>query len=67
MPRNTKKNALTFILLLVLVPILLPVALVALILAEQLVFRTHYFGNGLEAIGLAPLLQALFNFLGING
>jgi hypothetical protein len=67
MLRNTKKNALTFILLLMLAPVLLPLALVAIILAEQLVFRTHYFGSGLDAIGLTPLLQALFNFLGING
>jgi hypothetical protein len=67
MPRNTKKNALTFILLLVLVPILLPVALMAFIIAEQFVFGTRYFSRGLEALGLTPLLQALANFLGING
>jgi hypothetical protein len=46
---------------------LLPVVFVALIILEHVLFRTRHFSNGLEAIGLTNVLQAIFNALGMNG
>jgi hypothetical protein len=48
--------------LLVVAPIVRPVAVLAIVVLEQLAFGTRYFVDGLEAIGLTPLLQALANF-----
>jgi hypothetical protein len=47
--------------------VLLPVVVVALILLEALLFHSRHFSNGLEAIGLTKVLQAIFNALGMNG
>src|SRR5262245_48757448 len=46
---------------------LLPVVVVALILLEALLFGSRHFSNGLEAIGLTKVLEAIFNALGMNG
>ena len=62
-----KKHVLTWALLLILAPIVLPVAVVVLIALEGLVFGTRYFIDGMEAIGLTKVLESLFNALGING
>jgi hypothetical protein len=61
------KHLWPWFLLLAVSPILLPAAIVGIIALEHLAFGSSYFVNGLEAIGLTPILQALFDFLGING
>jgi hypothetical protein len=48
-------------------PIVLPFFVLGLIALEHFSFGTRYFSNGLEAIGLTKVLEALFNALGING
>ena len=45
----------------------LPVVVVGLILLELLLFGSRHFSNGLEAIGLTKVLQAVFDALGMNG
>lgn len=45
----------------------LPVIVVALIVLEHLLFGSRHFSNGLEAIGLTKVLQAIFDALGMNG
>lgn len=47
--------------------VLLPVIVVASIILEHVLFRTHHFSNGLQAIGLTKVLKAIFNALGMNG
>jgi hypothetical protein len=47
--------------------VVLPVVVVALIILEQLLFGSRHFSNGLEAIGLTKVLQAIFDALGMNG
>jgi hypothetical protein len=47
--------------------VLLPAVMVALILLEALLFHSRHFSNGLEAIGLTKVLEAIFNALGMNG
>lgn len=47
--------------------VMLPFLVVALIILEHLVFGSRHFSNGLEAIGLTRVLQAIFDALGMNG
>ena len=62
-----KRHVLTWALLLILAPVLVPVAVVVLIALEAVMFESRYFSDALEAIGLTSVLEALFDTLGING
>jgi hypothetical protein len=61
------RSPLAIALVLILFAVALPFAVVLLIVMEHVAFRTRFFSNGLEAIGLTKVLQALFTALGING
>jgi hypothetical protein len=65
-PTNPR-SPLAIVLVLIVILIALPFAVVVLIAIEQVVFGTRFFSDGLEAIGLTKVLQALFTALGING
>jgi hypothetical protein len=61
------RSPLAIILILIATVIALPFVVIFLIVLEHVAFRTQFFSNGLEAIGLTKVLQALFTALGING
>ena len=66
--KHTKsRSPLAIALVLILFAVALPFVVVLLIVLEHVAFRTRFFSNGLEAIGLTKVLQALFTALGING
>ena len=67
MGRRASTYVVIWIVLLILALVILPALVIAIIAAEHLAFGTRYFLDGAEAIGLTPLLQALFDFLDING
>lgn len=45
----------------------LPLVIFVLIVCEGVTFGTRHTVNGLEAIGLTPVLQAILDALGMNG
>ena len=61
------RSPLAIVLVLILFVVAFPFVVVLLIVLEHVAFRTRFFSNGLEAIGLTKVLQALFTALGING
>ena len=61
------RSPLAIVLILIATVIAFPFVVVLLIVLEHVAFRTRFFSNGLEAIGLTKVLQAIFTALGING
>ncbi len=47
--------------------IALPFVIIALMVCEHFTFGTRYVEHAAEAIGMTPVLQAIFDALGING
>jgi len=65
--QGATRGALQVITVVALLLIVSPVLVLVIMVVEHSLFGTRHFTNGLEAIGLTKVLEAMFNALGING